>query len=128
VAAYSALAIDGSADHPLAPQAEQRQRFEDTHVDLLADDDRDRRRSKQAPCLHIPSPPREQCVSRRPQAGEVRLRPAGDEAGSAPGSHTVNVLPAPGVLATVMWPPCSSAKSRAIARPSPLPPRSRLRD
>src|SRR4029077_20051703 len=47
---------------------------------------------------------------------------------SAAGSHIVNVLPAPSVLATVMWPPCSSARSRAIARPRPLPPRSRLRD
>src|SRR5438034_1340903 len=46
----------------------------------------------------------------------------------APGSHTVNVLPAPGVESTVTWPPCSSAKSRAIARPRPVPPRSRLRD
>src|SRR5213594_606551 len=54
-----------------------------TLMDLLADDDRDRRRSKQAPCLHIPSPPREQCVSSRRQAGEVRLRRAGDEAGTA---------------------------------------------
>src|SRR5882762_6111736 len=47
---------------------------------------------------------------------------------SAWGNHTVKVLPAPGALSTVMWPPCSSAKSRAMARPSPVPPRSRLRD
>src|SRR5438552_3481585 len=48
--------------------------------------------------------------------------------GSPPGSHIVNVLPDPRVLSTVIWPPCSSASSRTIARPSPLPPRSRLRD
>src|SRR5881392_1463680 len=46
--------------------------------------------------------------------------------GCAVGSHTVNVLPAPTALSTVMWPSCSSAKSRAIARPRPVPPRSRL--
>src|SRR5207302_1093916 len=69
---------------------------------------------------------------RRPRQGPRVLPapPGGHEAGgdSAPGSHTVNVLPAPGVESTVMWPPCSSASSRAMARPRPLPPRSRLRD
>src|SRR5438876_546330 len=63
-------------------------------------------------------------VSRR------ELRRGGREPGgdSAAGSHIVNVLPAPSVLSTLMSPPCSSASKRAIARPSPLPPRSRLRD
>src|SRR5205809_679968 len=69
---------------------------------------------------------------RRPRQGPRVLPapPGGHEPGgdSAPGSHTVNVLPAPGVESTVMWPPCSSASSRAMARPRPLPPRSRLRD
>src|SRR5438309_7009718 len=54
---------------------------------------------------------------RRPRQGPRVLPapPGGHEAGgdSAPGSHTVNVLPAPGVESTVMWPPCSSASSRA---------------
>src|SRR5256886_9664053 len=66
---------------------------------------------------------------RRPRQGPRVLPapPGGHEPGgdSAPGSHTVNVLPAPGVESTVMWPPCSSASSRAMARPRPLPPRSR---
>src|SRR5438477_562312 len=68
----------------------------------------------------------------RPRQGPRVLPapPAGHEPGgdSAAGSHTVKVLPAPGTESTVMWPPCSSARSRAIARPSPVPPRSRLRD
>src|SRR2546426_1580670 len=59
-------------------------------------------------------------------AGE-RLHGPG-EGRAAAGSHTVNVLPAPGTVSTVMCPPCSSAKSRAIARPRPVPPSSRLRD
>src|SRR5205807_1253158 len=46
----------------------------------------------------------------------------------AAGSHIVNVLPARGAESTVMCPPCSSARSRAIARPRPVPPRSLLRD
>src|SRR5882762_7373162 len=77
-------------------------------------------------------------VSRRREAlpaggdGGVLVEPGGGvhaaTGDSAWGSHTMNVLPPPGALSTVMWPPCSSAKSRAMARPSPVPPRSRLRD
>src|SRR5437773_457902 len=66
----------------------------------------------------------------RQSARVLPAPPGGHEPGgdSAAGSHIVNVLPAPSVLSTVMSPPCSSASKRAIARPSPLPPRSRLRD
>jgi hypothetical protein len=39
-----------------------------------------------------------------------------------PGSRTVNVLPAPGVLRAVIVPPCCSAIIRAMARPRPVPP------
>ena len=39
-----------------------------------------------------------------------------------PGSRTVNVLPAPGVLRAVIVPPCCSAIIRAMASPRPVPP------
>ncbi len=39
---------------------------------------------------------------------------------------SVNVLPTPGVLTTVMSPPCSRASFRAIAKPSPVPPNRRV--
>jgi hypothetical protein len=35
------------------------------------------------------------------------------------GSHTTNVLPAPGVENTATLPPCDSVIGRTIARPSP---------
>ena len=79
VDAHSASTIDRNADHALAPQAEQRQRLEDAHVDRFADEHRDRRRSKQALGLDIPRLPGEERVSGRRQAGEIRLRRAGDE-------------------------------------------------
>src|SRR5438094_181036 len=113
-------AIGGGADHagrsPPAPQMRQPDLPPDVlrHVEIR------------------PAPLVLDAAVRRPRQG-LRVLPAppgGHEAGgdSAPGSHTVNVLPAPGVESTVMWPPCSSATSRAMARPRPLPPRSRLRD
>src|SRR5262249_845943 len=43
-------------------------------------------------------------------------------------SQRVNTLPCPTVLSTVTRPCWSSASSRAMARPSPVPPNSRLRD
>lgn len=49
-------------------------------------------------------------------------------AGAASGSQSVNALPRPTVLSTVISPSWSSASSRAMARPSPVPPSSRLRD
>lgn len=48
--------------------------------------------------------------------------------GSLSGMWSVKVAPAPGALSAVMVPPCASAISRAIARPSPLPPDARERD
>ena len=52
--------------------------------------------------------------------------------GSAPGqpssgSRAVKVLPSPGSLSAVSDPPIVSTSSRAMARPSPAPPESRLR-
>src|SRR5207247_1467514 len=117
---YGAVAIGGGADHAgrSPPAAQMRQ--PDLPPDVLR---------------HVeirPAPLVLDAAVRRPRQGPRVLPapPGGHERGgdSAPGSHTVNVLPAPGVLVTVMWPPCSSASSRAMARPRPLPPRSRLRD
>src|SRR5712691_5013647 len=42
------------------------------------------------------------------------------------GRYSVNVLPRPGVLTSVISPPRSVASSRLMARPSPVPPYLRL--
>src|SRR2546430_2263332 len=61
--------------------------------------------------------------------GALRALPRGGPGGPpARGRHIVNVPPAPSGLSPLMSPPCSSARKGGIARPSPLPPRSRLRD
>ena len=45
-------------------------------------------------------------------------------ADGALGRMTVKVLPAPGVLATSIWPPWACANPCAMARPRPAPPAS----
>ncbi len=58
----------------------------------------------------------------RREAGRRRAaQEPGQASGSAAGSITVNVLPAPGALSTTMVPLCSSMILWVIARPRPVP-------
>ena len=50
------------------------------------------------------------------------IHPAGQDR-APPGKHTVNTDPLPGSLATVTSPPIMRASLRAMARPSPVPPK-----
>ena len=46
----------------------------------------------------------------------------------SPGQPHVNTVPRPGRLCTVIDPPCASAIHFVIARPSPVPGRSPVRE
>ena len=58
---------------------------------------------------------------RIPHGRADRPRPARGPQEPAAGSQTRNTLPMPGVLSTVMLPPCASTSPRVMYRPSPSP-------
>src|ERR1043166_7825397 len=65
--------------------------------------------------------------SDRATSGHVAIRSDGGGAGASIGSITVNVVPTPTMLSTLMVPPRRSSSLRVMLSPSPVPPNSRVR-
>ncbi len=79
VGAHPALVVDGHPHNPVPAQAEHPECLDQRRVDLVADDDGDRRRPEQAVGFDVPSRLGEHGVPRRRQCGEVGDRRAGRE-------------------------------------------------
>ena len=80
IGAHPTLAIDRYSYHPLPSEPQQPQRLENGDVNLVADDNRYRRRPEQPIRLDVPASRRQHGVTGRGQGREIRHRGTGDNA------------------------------------------------
>ena len=83
IRADAALRVGREQVHAVAAESDEAERLLHGGVVLLADVDRDRRRTEEPVGLDVPARAREQCVARGGQRAEVRERRAADESAAA---------------------------------------------
>ena len=92
VAAHAPLAVHWHPHEPVAAEPDEAERLDQRGVRLLADHDRDRRRTEQPVRLDIPVPTREHRVPGCDERAEVGHRGARDERGRAAFGQPEDIL------------------------------------